>query len=197
MSERTKDEIDGATLQAARRRDREAFTAIVHHYERRLRVLAYQILRDPALTEDAVQDAFVAAYGALPRFRGDAALGTWLHRITYNACAGYLRSARRVPAPVDDPEPLRETVVEDHAGAVVRRSEIAEALAALRPEQRFLVLLIDRDGFDYKTAARLLGVPRGTIASRLSTARAALRAALAVDEAPSTAGPCVTAEAKP
>ena len=197
MNARATDEIDGATLAAARRRDRDAFTVIVHQYERRLRVLAYQILQDPSLTEDAVQDAFVAAYCALPRFRGDAALGTWLHRITYNACAGYLRRAAHTPLPTGDPRTIDTVVVEDHSGAVVRRSEVAKALAALSADQRFLVLLIDRDGFDYKTAARLLEVPRGTIASRLSAARAALRAALAApDETPAAGSRPATGTAR-
>jgi len=91
-------EIDARVVAQASHGDRAAFTAMVHHYERRLRVLAYQILQDPQAMDDALQEVFVAAYAALPGFRGDAALGTWLYRITCNVCLQSLRTASRRPA---------------------------------------------------------------------------------------------------
>jgi RNA polymerase sigma-70 factor (ECF subfamily) len=66
----------------------------------------------------------------------------------------------------------------DHAGAVAQRLDLAAALAELPIEQRALVLMVDRDGFDYQAAAEALGVPLGTVSSRLSAARAKLRRAL-------------------
>ncbi len=174
-------EIASSVIVAARRGERQAFGAIIRHYEHRVRVTAYQILRDRDLTDDVVQDVFVAAYRALPRFRGDAALGTWLHRITYTTCAQHLRRAARRPQLVSDEcLPPRLVPTSNPFSEMADRDTIQGALAQLTAEQRFLVLLVDRDGYDYRSAARLLGVPRGTVASRLSGARARLRAGLAL-----------------
>jgi len=177
-------EIDGRVVAAASRGDHAAFTAIVHHYEHRLRVLAFHILQDPQLMDDALQEVFATAFQALPGFRGDAALGTWLHRITCNVCLQSLRSASHRPAladePLDDDDP---PATEDIAG-VIDKAAIAAALAALPAEQRILVLLVDRDGYDYRSAGELVGVPRGTVASRLAGARAALRTTLGLGPGP-------------
>jgi RNA polymerase sigma-70 factor (ECF subfamily) len=112
----------------------------------------------------------------LPGFRGDAAVGTWLYRIAYNACLDELRRSQRV-LPLDSlreqPDP-RPGVAE----ALSQRSSLADALAELAPEDRAAVLLVDAQGFDYQGAADVLGVPAGTIASRLNRARAALRRTL-------------------
>ena len=153
-------EIDARVVAQASHGDRAAFTAIVHHYERRLRVLAYQILQDPQAIDDVLQDVFVAAYAALPGFRGDATLGTWLYRITCNVCLQSLRTHRR-PAIADDPPDDNDLPAREETAAVIDRTAIAEALAALPAEQRILVLLVDRDGYDYRAAAELVGIPRG------------------------------------
>lgn len=179
-------EIDAGVVAAARRGDPAAFTAIVHHYEHRLRVLAYHILQDPQLMDDALQEVFVEVYKGLPRFRGDAALGTWLHRITCNVCLQQLRRSARRPAitqaPVDE-----DCAAPDEVAAVIDKRVIAAALADLPAEQRVLVLLVDRDGYDYRAAGQLLGIPRGTVASRLATARGKLRVSLGLGAAPTAA----------
>jgi RNA polymerase sigma-70 factor (ECF subfamily) len=120
----------------------------------------------------------VKAFRALPRFRGDSALGTWLYRIAYNACLDELERGRRnADVPLDEarerPDP--RTAVEE---TVPERSALASALAELPPPDRAAVLLVDAQGFDYEAAGEVLGVPAGTIASRLNRARAALRRAL-------------------
>ena len=181
-------EIDARVVAQASHGDRAAFTAIVHHYEHRLRVLAYQILQDPQAMDDALQEVFVAAYAALPGFRGDAALGTWLHRITCNVCLQSLRTASRRPAIADDPPEDNDLPAREETAAVIDRAVIAEALTALPAEQRILVLLVDRDGYDYRTAADLVGIPRGTVASRLAGGRAALRNALGLGTGPTKEG---------
>jgi RNA polymerase sigma-70 factor (ECF subfamily) len=170
-------EIDGRVLAEARHGDHAAFTAIVHHYEHRLRVLAYHILQDPQLMDDALQEVFLEAYKALPGFRGDAALGTWLHRITCNVCLQQLRRSARRPV-IGDPPVAEDPPAPDEAMALIDKRTIAAALADLPAEQRILVLLVDRDGYDYRSAGELLGIPRGTVASRLAAARGALRASL-------------------
>lgn len=166
-------EINPDVLAAARRGDERAFAALVRHYDRGLRALAYRLLGDQASMDDALQEAYVNAYRALPRFRGECSVGTWLYRIAYNACLDELR--RRRPAVALDS--VYETA-DERPGPAERaavRQGLAAALAALSPEDRVAVLLVDAWGFDYLAAARVLGMPAGTLASRLHRARAALR----------------------
>jgi RNA polymerase sigma-70 factor (ECF subfamily) len=82
--------------------DRSAFTELVRRHDERLRGLASKLLAgDRHRVDDALQEAYVRAYRALPRFRRDADLGSWLYRIAYNACIDELRRAKRRPQPID------------------------------------------------------------------------------------------------
>jgi RNA polymerase sigma-70 factor (ECF subfamily) len=169
-------ELDPVTLARARRGDEHAFAALVRHYDRGLRALAFRVLGDRTRMDDALQEAYVNAYRALPGFRGDASVGTWLYRITYNACLDELKRAR----PVIDLESVRDRpqAGDDPADALSARHSLTRALSALTEEDRAAVLLVDAEGFDYRSAAEVLGIPVGTVASRLNRARAALRHAL-------------------
>jgi RNA polymerase sigma-70 factor, ECF subfamily len=181
-------EIGAALLDRARRGDQEAFAAVIRHYDPGLRTLAYRLLGDRDGMDDALQEAYVKAFRALPRFRGDSKLGTWLYRIAYNACLDELKRSHRVVQ-----LPLEEIAGPagswpDPGEAVAQRHDLAQALAALPPDERAAVLLVDAQGFDYKDAASVLGVPAGTVASRLRRARAALRRAVShVEEGASKA----------
>jgi RNA polymerase sigma-70 factor, ECF subfamily len=167
-----------AILERARDGDHDAFATVVRLYDRRLRGIAYRVLGDRDRMDDALQEAYVRAFRALPRFRGDARVGTWLFRITYNACLDELARARKTThlsldelvEQASDPSELED--------ALYARSEVATALAALSPDERAVVFLVDVEGFDYTAACRVLGVPVGTVASRLNRARSALRSAL-------------------
>lgn len=170
-------EIDPFTLDAAQRGDRAAFDAIVDLYDERLRLLAFHLLHDADLADDALQDTFFNAFRGLPAFHRRSQLGTWLYRITYTVCMGYLRRKRDATVSYEESEEF-VGADSDPADAYVARSEVAAALAGLSPEQRVIVLLVDRDGFDYRSVAEVLDVPKGTVCSRLVTARAALREAL-------------------
>lgn len=153
-----------------------AFRALVEPHDPRLRGLAYKLLGgDAHAMDDALQEAYVRAFRSLDRFRGDADFGTWLYRIVYNACLDELRRGRRRPVPVD-------VTVWDGAsgrtgpeGAAAAADQVLRALAALPDDQRLTVVLVDGEGFDHIEAARLLGVAPGTVASRLSRARATMR----------------------
>ena len=167
-----------ALLQAARRGDPDAFMALLAPERRRLESLAYRLLDAAADVPDVIQEVYLSAYRALPRYRGDARLATWLYRITYNACL-----AHRVRRPeVVEAQPDVGPAEPDHAGAVAERLDLAAALSALPVEQRALVLLVDRDGFDYQAAAEALSIPLGTVSSRLAAARAKLRRSLSASE---------------
>jgi RNA polymerase sigma-70 factor (ECF subfamily) len=160
-------------------RGAELFAQLVAENDRTLRALAFRLLGDRAAMDDVLQEAYVKAFRALPRFRGDAAAGTWLYRIVYNACLDHLRRERRAAElPL---EAVPEPSAPDPGEAAAQREALAAALAALAPDQRAAVLLVDAEGFDYIAAARVLGVRVGTLASRLSRARASLRRALAAE----------------
>ena len=126
--------------------------------------------------EDVLQEAYLKAFRALPRLKGDArALRSWLMRIVYNAGIDELRRARRRPSVSLDETRHDHTVeVADDAGD----RELEAALEALPAEGRAVVLLVDVYGFDYRETARVLGIREGTVGSRLHRARRELRAAI-------------------
>src|SRR6266850_352519 len=97
-------EIPPDLLRRAKAGDERAFTEIVRHYDHRLRALAYRLLGDRTAMDDALQDAYVKAFRALPGFREDAALGTWLYQITYRACVDLQRrEGRHRSGPAEGP----------------------------------------------------------------------------------------------
>jgi RNA polymerase sigma-70 factor (ECF subfamily) len=171
---------DGALLDRVQGGDRAAFTALVRRHDPRLRGLAYRLLAgDRDRMDDALQDAYLRAFAALGNFRREADFGSWLYRIAYNSCIDALRRARRRPEPLDPaaerwnrPDP---SIAPTPAAA---SHEIARALASLSEAQRVTVVLVDGEGFDHQSAAEILGVAPGTVASRLSRARSQLRHAL-------------------
>jgi RNA polymerase sigma-70 factor (ECF subfamily) len=171
-------DVEAAVIDRARRGDQEAFAAVIEHYDPGLRSLAYRLLGDRERMDDALQEAYVKAFRALPRFRGDSKLGTWLYRIAYNACLDELaRSRRVVHVPLEEAEACIPAAA-DPGETVARRGDLTAALIGLPVDDRAAVLLVDAHGFDYRDAGRVLGVPEGTVASRLNRARGALRAAL-------------------
>jgi RNA polymerase sigma-70 factor (ECF subfamily) len=171
-------ELGPAILERARSGDHEAFAALVRLYDAKLRGLAFRVLGDRDRMDDALQEAYVRAFRALPRFRGDARMGTWLFRITYNACLDELARGRKVThVPLD--ELVEQASGEPQPGeALSYRSQVVTALRALPADERAVVFLVDVHGFDYAAAAELVGVPVGTVASRLNRARRSLRRAL-------------------
>jgi RNA polymerase sigma-70 factor (ECF subfamily) len=172
-------EVDDRVVAGAQRGDQAAFREIIDHYEERLRLLAFQLLRDRERMNDALQDTFVKAYRGLPGFRGDASLGTWLYRICYRVCLDYLRKERS--------DPLFEAVDEQMADPddgihrFALREQVMRAVAALPLEQRVVLLLIEHAGYDYEGVAEILDIPAGTVASRLSLARKAVRSVLCLE----------------
>jgi RNA polymerase sigma-70 factor (ECF subfamily) len=168
---------DVELVELARSGDRSAFDELLRRHDPRMRGLAYRLMADRHRMDDALQEAYVKAYRGLPRFKAGSDFGTWLYRITYNACIDELRKRKRSPVASDDPvdpvspRPGPERVVS--AAETVR-----QALAELPVDQRVTVVLVDGEGFDHREAAKILGVAPGTVASRLHRARAALRRVL-------------------
>jgi len=171
---------DAALVERVRNGDDEAFAEIVRRHDGRLRVLAHRLINDQASVDDVLQDTYIRAFRAFPRFRGDASLATWLHRIAHNACMDHLRRIRRTIAevqPADDaPEPV--WLGPDPGDVAASRSAVDQAIGRLTPNERDVVLLVCRDGLGHAEAAAVLRLPLGTVASRLSRARAGLRQAI-------------------
>jgi RNA polymerase sigma-70 factor (ECF subfamily) len=165
-------------LRRAQAGDGRAFAALIRHFDPGLRILAFRLLGNRERMEDALQEAYLRAFRALPGFRGESSIGTWLYRVVYNTCLDELRRERRsteltLHALDEEPEG-----VHDPAETLLRTSAVWGALMALPLEERAAVLLVDGQGLRYADAAAVLGVPIGTVASRLNRARPAMRRAL-------------------
>jgi RNA polymerase sigma-70 factor, ECF subfamily len=180
-------EVAGSVIAAAKRGDHQAFSALVSHYDGRLRVLAYHLLQDPEAMRDALQDSYVKAYVGLPGFRGESELGTWLHRIVYTTCLNHLRSSARHPRAAGEGSSARDRRDEagcDPADAVASALDLDSLLRSLPTEQRAAVVLVDALGIGYQQTGEILGVPQGTVASRVTSARMKLRRTLVASGGP-------------
>jgi RNA polymerase sigma-70 factor, ECF subfamily len=175
---------DEALVRAAQRGDLDAYNRLVRTYERQAYAVALRLMRRPDLAEDATQDAFIQAYRALETFRGGY-FRAWLMRIVTNRCYDMLRSAtRRAADSLDDqmfeaePHWTSVTAPDDPVGRATQ-AELGRllegALAQLPDDQRLTVVLCDVQGYAYEEAAEIMGVALGTVKSRLSRARSALR----------------------
>jgi RNA polymerase sigma-70 factor, ECF subfamily len=117
-----------------------------------------------------LQEAYTKAFVAWHKFRGDSSFRTWLFRIVHNAAIDEVRKQKNVVS-IDEHIAEPETTPVD----VAAHLDIDRALAQLPMAQRTAVVLVDGEGFDYATAAEILGVPLGTVASRVHQARTTLR----------------------
>ncbi len=166
----------------ARDGDREAFAALVHASLGRMNALARLILHDASLAEDAVQDALVDAWRDLRGLRDPDRFDAWLRRLLVNACYSHAkrRSQRRVReiqvTPWDRPASI------DAERSLEVRDELEGALRRLPVHQRTLLVLIYYLDLPIAEAAETLGVPLGTVKSRLHRAIDALRAELAAND---------------
>lgn len=168
--------------------DLAAFEPLVERYRQRVWRLAYNVVRDREEAWDVVQEAFIRAYQALPRFRGQSAFYTWLFRIVMNVAADRVRqrAARgRAFGTERVPEEEWDRVMADQGrrpdDAAVRtedRERILAALEALSGDHRAIIMLSDVEGLSYREIAEVLDIPIGTVMSRLHNARKRLRAAL-------------------
>jgi RNA polymerase sigma factor (sigma-70 family) len=164
--------------------DLDAFNALVLAYQGQVYNLCLRMLGSSQAAEDAAQEVFIAAYRAVPRFRGGR-FRAWLLRIAANACYDELRRRRSRPqvpleAPADEERPSAELQASDEPlEQRAERLELArclqEGLASLPPDQRLAVILRDVQGLAYEEVAGATGASLGTVKSRISRGRAALR----------------------
>jgi RNA polymerase sigma-70 factor (ECF subfamily) len=160
--------------------DEEAFASLARTVGDRLFAVAYRILRDVGLAEDAVQQTLVTAWRELPGLRDRDRFDAWLHRLLVHACYAEARKARRWSAniralPVEIPAAADETLT------VVHRDQLDRGFRRLPPEQRAVFVFHHWLGLSLPEVADHLDVPLGTVKSRLHYATASLRAALEAD----------------
>jgi RNA polymerase sigma-70 factor (ECF subfamily) len=157
--------------------DPHAFAELVQRHRDRLWAVALRTLGDPEEAADALQDAFLSAYRAVGRFRGEAAVTTWLHRIVINACLDRMRRQSIRPAvPMGDDATL-DAVAPKNADPTAMHEialDVTDALQRLPYEQRAALVLVDMMGYGVDEAARVLEVPTGTVKSRCARGRARL-----------------------
>jgi RNA polymerase sigma-70 factor (ECF subfamily) len=156
--------------------DANAFNELARRHEKRVYNLAYRMLGRPDDARDAAQEAFLAAYRRLSAFRGDAAFSTWLYRITVNACYDVLRRRARDPEPAEIED--RDTGSPDPADRTATAVDVQRALLRVPDEFRAALVLHDVQDLPYEDIAEILGVPVGTVKSRLHRGRVALARAL-------------------
>jgi RNA polymerase sigma-70 factor (ECF subfamily) len=156
-----------------------AFDELVTRYERRVYGICYRYFGDPADAEDAAQETFVVLLRRAETFRGTARFSTWLYRVATNACNDLARRRGRRPAVGGDLDALAaEPALDDPIGARELSADLARALADLHDDTRDAVVLHDVGGLPYADVAARLGVPVGTVKSRIHRGHARLAAAL-------------------
>jgi RNA polymerase sigma-70 factor (ECF subfamily) len=174
-------QTDAELVRLAQEGDIDAFAEIVRRHERRLRIVLLRILDDSRDVEEAVQDAFVQAWRNLRRYRGDAALFTWLYRIGVNAALSRTRRKERVTIGLELLEAegavhvARDVLPEPAAEAHDLRAGVLAALGALPFEYREAVVLRDLAGLSNDEVANALGVSLPAAKSRIHRGRLQLR----------------------
>ena len=172
--------MDRDLVEAAQRGDREAYADLIRPRGDRLFALAQRILRDVDRTEDAVQDALVIAWRDLPGLRDADRFDAWLHRLVVRSCVREAVRKRRVVTnlrvlPLDLPAPTDDFL------SLADRDQLERGFRRLDPQQRAILALRHYAGYEPVEIAEILGIPAGTVRSRLHHAHRAMRAALEAD----------------
>ena len=176
---------DKELVKRVQKGDKGAFDMLVLKYEHKIVNLVMRYVRDPEQALDITQEAFIKAYRALPRFRGDSAFYTWLYRIAVNTAKNYLAAQRRRPLDIEldmqDPDQyglhakLKET--DDPEGVTLSRElqeTLERAIESLPDDLRTAIILRELDGMSYEEIAQTMDCPVGTVRSRIFRARDAI-----------------------
>jgi RNA polymerase sigma-70 factor, ECF subfamily len=166
--------------------DKTAFDLLVRKYQHKVVKLVSRYMRDTADAEDVAQEAFIKAYRALPRFRGDSAFYTWLYRIAINTAKNAIAARDRSPIDFDldlqnveesssmqarlaDPETPESLLQTEEIRATVN-----QAIEALPEDLRTAIVLRELEGLSYEDIAQAMDCPVGTVRSRIFRAREAI-----------------------
>ena len=180
----TNRETDQQLVERAQRGDTLAFDLLVLKYQGRIAALVSRFVNNPSEIEDVTQEAFIKAFRALPKFRGDSAFYTWLYRIAANAAKNYLVAKGRRPssdADIDDAEfyedggALRDTENPENSlfGHELAKV-VSETLDSLPVELKRALSLREFEGLSYEEIAEVMDCPVGTVRSRIFRARDAI-----------------------
>lgn len=186
MSEPT----DRQLVERVQRGDKKAFDVLVLKYQHKIFGLVSRYLRDQDEVQDVTQEAFIKAYRALPRFRGDSAFYTWLYRIAINTAKNHLVSRSRRPPDtdidVDDGEfhdnsaVLKDIESPDELLATSQLEQVVyRAIDDLPEELKVAVTLREFEGLSYEEIAEVMECPVGTVRSRIFRAREAIEKKIA------------------
>jgi RNA polymerase sigma-70 factor (ECF subfamily) len=183
-----------AAIRAARKGDRAAFGTLVRQYQRRAYAAAYSVVgnRDDAL--EIAQDAFVRAFRAMPRFDPAMPFYPWMHRIVRNLSLNHLKKRRRrgersLDEMMESGYDVRsqDECAQDRAAREDLRADIQAAMARISPEHQEILRLRHFLDLSYAEIAECLGIPAGTVMSRLHAARKSLRRVLETDRSEAAA----------
>jgi RNA polymerase sigma-70 factor, ECF subfamily len=169
--------VERDLISAAQRGSQEAFVDLVRLRGDHLFAIAHRIMRDVDRAQDALQDALVVAWRDLPTLRDPDRFDAWIHRLLTHVCVAQATRERRRTTylralPSDGPPGP------DAFGAVADRDQLDRGFARLTPEERAILVLRHYVGYDPVEIAALMGLPGGTVRSRLHHAHRAMRAAL-------------------
>jgi len=163
---------DAAVVQAAKDGDLDAFESLVRGHTRQVYAHALRFFGDPTAADDVAQEVWIKVYRSLATFDERARFSTWLYRITRNTCLDAVRAGKSRPVPTE----VMDTVAlpGDLADEVALSTSIEAAMRALQPEDREALSAVALFGLTYVEAAEQLGVPAGTVKSRVFRARRSL-----------------------
>lgn len=174
------DEADRAAVQRVLEGEVDAFAEIVGRWQGPLVNLAHRFCHDPGLAEELAQDAFVRAYRALPRWRGESRFSTWLFAVALNVYRSRLRRVRVAEVPLDALRGMADSRFVDREYERRDRAELVRRSVLSLPEKyRDALVLFYFHDLDVAEAARTLGLPEGTVKAQLHRGRAILRRKLA------------------
>ena len=183
---RTGERVDEGLVIRAQGGDRDAFEQIVNVSFDRCHGVAMRLLRDSQLAEDAVQQAMVNVWRDLPRLRDPARYDAWSYKLLLRACyAEYKRAPRWMPA-IEEGSPTEPRNGGDY-GLVLDRDQLERGFRRLSMDHRAVVVLHHYCDLPVDEVGRILGIPSGTVKSRLHRALAEMRAALEADARPAAA----------
>ncbi|MBT2970684.1 MAG: RNA polymerase sigma factor RpoE [gamma proteobacterium symbiont of Ctena orbiculata] len=177
--------IDQELVARVQQGDKKAFDLLVLKYQQKITNLISRYIRDPHEVLDVTQEAFIKAYRAIPKFRGDSAFYTWLYRIAINTAKNYLVAQGRRP-PSDDVEAevaeqmdvgmrLKETgTPENHVLTDEISMTVQKAIDDLPEDLRTAIVLRELEGMSYEEIANAMSCPVGTVRSRIFRAREAI-----------------------
>ena len=167
-------------VERARRGDHDAFAELARAAVVRLDQSARLILRDPELARDAVQEGLIRAWRDLPKLRDPDRVDAWLHRLIVNSCLDLTRRRRRRPIEVELTV-IHAPSMSDVSGALADRDQVDGVLRRLDERERAIVVLHYFVGMPLTEVAATLGIPIGTVKSRLHRALGEMRAAVAAE----------------